>query len=827
MSSSGRFAVVHGHFYQPPRENPWLETVPREAGAQPFHDWNERIAAECYGANASSRRLDPVGRIDRISNNYRQTSFDFGPTLLSWLERARPDVHAAVVAADRDSAARLGGHGNAIAQAYNHTILPLSNDRDRLTQVRWGLADFEYRFGRPARGLWLPETAVDTGSLEALAACGVEFTILAPHQASRVRPLGGGDWRHAGGGSIDTRRPYLCRLPSGRTIALFFYDATLARAVAFEGVLHDGDRFADRILAAFDGREGPQLVHLATDGESYGHHHRFGDMALSVALDRLADAGVRLSSYAAFLAECPPAEEVEIVERTAWSCAHGVERWRSDCGCRAAAVPGWDQQWRSGLRVAFDALADAIDPWFESQAGALVREPWEMRDDFGRVLVDPARSALVPFLEGHATRPLSRAEAGRLAVLLEMQRARLFMFTSCGWFFDEPSGIETTQVLRYAARAIELGARLGFEPPPAFLDALSTARSNRPEVGTAADWFRQVVAPEAVSSRRLAAAGTVERLVGVRDGVVADPPIRIEIEPWLERETSPLVPEEEANGSRLSLGAAGILVGLATVVDERTLERASFTVAASRHGGFDVVCAAARAELPEEARRSADPLVAALSEAHDRGAHGTVVAEIVRRLGPEVFGLDVLGLASRSAFFPAVADELGRSVASRLGEFVPLARAIAHEATLVGEPRPAVVDLVLGLATSGARANLAGDRLRDGLLRIEERSRRVRSSGWLSAADLEDVREDVRRVAAGVRLRALAGGQPVPLEAQDILWWRIWAQPDVDPRLQEALDPLRDLLGFSPSAPATAAASADFAALLSATATGRPVGDRG
>ncbi|MFM7737398.1 MAG: DUF3536 domain-containing protein, partial [Alphaproteobacteria bacterium] len=487
MSSSGRFAVVHGHFYQPPRENPWLETVPRETGAQPFHDWNERITAECYASNASSRRLDPVGRIDRVSNNYRRTSFDFGPTLLSWLERARPEVHAAVVAADRDSALRFGGRGNAIAQAYNHTILPLSSERDRFTQVRWGLADFEHRFGRAPQGMWLPETAVDTGSLEVLAACGVVFTILAPHQAARVRPLDGGEWRHVGNASIDTRRPYLCRLPSGRTIVLFFYDAGLARAVAFEGVLHSGDRFADCILAAFDDRPGPQLVHLATDGESYGHHHRFGDMALSVASDRLVEAGVRLVGYGAFLAECPPSEEVEIVERTSWSCAHGVERWRSDCGCRAASVPGWNQQWRSGLREAFDALTAAIDPWFESEAGALVRDPWGMRDDFGRVLVDPARAALVPFLEGHATRPLARADAGRLALLLEMQRARMFMYTSCGWFFDEPSGIESTQVLRYAARAIELGRRLGFEAPAGFFDGLSSARSNLPEVGTAVD----------------------------------------------------------------------------------------------------------------------------------------------------------------------------------------------------------------------------------------------------------------------------------------------------------------------------------------------------
>ena len=820
MSAHERFAVVHGHFYQPPRENPWLETVPREAGAAPFHDWNQRIDAECYAANANSRTLDATGRIVRIGNNYRSMSFDFGPTLLSWLERTRPDVHAAVLAADRESAGRLGGRGNAIAQAYNHLIMPLANDRDRLTQVRWGLADFEHRFGRPAEGMWLPETAVDIGSLEALAACGVAFTVLAPHQAARVRPLGGGDWTDVAGASIDTRRPYLCRLPSGRSISLFFYDAGLARSVAYEGVLHSGDAFAGWVLAAFDDRPGPQLVHLATDGESYGHHHRFGEMALAVAIERLSEAGVRVTNYATHLAEHPPADEVEIVERTAWSCAHGIERWRSDCGCRAGGEEGWNQRWRTGLRAAFDALAGAIDPWFEGEAGALVSDPWVLRDDFGRVLPDRARRGLPALIEGHARRGLSDAERSRVAMLLEIQRARLFMYTSCGWFFDEPSGIESSQVLRYAARAIDLARRLGFAPPAEFLDLLATAKSNRPMVGTAADWFRDVVAPEAIPARRLAAAGTVERLVGVEDGVVADPPIRIDIEPWLERD-NPAPPAEDVPAfSRLSLGAAGVLVGLATVRDARTLESASFTVASARHGGFDVVCATAPADSPESAQRAAEPLVAAIAEAHDRGAHGTVVAEIVRRLGQDVYGLDVLGLASRAAFFPAVAAELERRVAARLGEFVPLARAITHEAAQVGQSRPPVVDVVLGLATARERAHEADDRVRDGLLRIEERLRRTRAAGAVTAADLHEVGEEVRRISEALRLRGVAGSAAAPVVAQNLLWWNVWSHPAMTPAMLEVLDLLRDQLGFATVAPEAAARSAPFGDLLAATAAG-------
>src|SRR4051812_11179720 len=279
---ASRHICIHGHFYQPPRENPWLEAVETQDSASPYHDWNERITAECYGPNASARILDENDRILKIVNNYASISFNFGPTLLSWLESRSPDTYAAIIDADRISRARFSGHGSALAQAYNHIILPLANARDKRTQVRWGLCDFEWRFGRKPEGMWLPETAVDVDSLEALAAEGIAFTILEPHQAKRVRKIGEKAWSETG---MDPTMPYRCTLPSGRTIAIFFYDGPISRAVAFENLLARGENLAHRVIGAFaDTRKHAQVVNIATDGETYGHHHRYGDMALAYAL---------------------------------------------------------------------------------------------------------------------------------------------------------------------------------------------------------------------------------------------------------------------------------------------------------------------------------------------------------------------------------------------------------------------------------------------------------------------------------------------------------------------------------------------------------------
>jgi alpha-amylase/alpha-mannosidase (GH57 family) len=505
-----RFLCIHGHFYQPPRENPWLEAVEIQDSAYPYHDWNERITAECYAPNAASRILDGEGRIERIVNNYSRISFNFGPTLLAWLEEEKPEVYRSILEADAESRERYSGHGSALAQGYNHIIFPLANRRDKRTQIRWGLADFERRFGRKAEGLWLPETAVDLETLDLLAEEGILFTILEPHQALRVRSKGTkkAEWQDVSGGRIDTTVPYEVVLPSGRRIAIFFYDGGVSRAVAFEGLLNSGERFAGRLMATVpEDSDDDRLIHIATDGETYGHHHRYGEMGLSYALHHVETEGLaRLTNYGEYLADHPPEMEVEIVENTAWSCVHGVDRWRRDCGCCSGGKPGWNQAWRAPLRQALDWLRDELAPRYEAAAGEYFLDPWAARDAYIDVLLDRSRESVDAFLlrasggnppEGeHRVRPLR---------LLEMQRHALLMYTSCGWFFDDLSGIETVQILGYAGRVVQLAGQL-FEPvEERFLERLERAKSNVPEKGTGRDLYERHVRPAMVDLPRVAA----------------------------------------------------------------------------------------------------------------------------------------------------------------------------------------------------------------------------------------------------------------------------------------------------------------------------------
>ena len=516
--SPSRLVCVHGHFYQPPRENPWTGRVEREPSAAPFHDWNGRITAECYEPCTRAEILDAEGRVVERFDVYRHISFNFGPTLLDWLARKAPGVHRAVVAADRAGCERFDGHGPALAQAYGHMILPLADERDKRTQVRWGIADFEHRFGRRPEGLWLPETAVDVETLEALAHEDLRFTLLAPAQARRVRRLGAGGeagegaWTDVSGGRVDPTVPYRVGLPSGRSVAVFFYDGELAQAVAFGGLLHDGDRFAETLLnraaaaGMADGKSGesedsPRLVHLATDGETYGHHHRHGEMALAWALRRLEREGaqrgdVDLTTYGRFLALRPPEHEVELVSPSSWSCPHGVDRWARDCGCRTGGEPGWSQGWRGPLRRAFDRLRDAVDPRFETEMGRLVEDPWDARDAYVQVMVDSAPPSRRRFLEEHRLRDLTGSEEERLWTLLELQRLRQSMYTSCGWFFSDPAGLETVQVLCYAARAAELADSLwGSGLQARLVEDLRAVQSNRPAEGDGAAFWRRHVEP--------------------------------------------------------------------------------------------------------------------------------------------------------------------------------------------------------------------------------------------------------------------------------------------------------------------------------------------
>ncbi|MFZ0864464.1 MAG: DUF3536 domain-containing protein [Candidatus Sulfotelmatobacter sp.] len=500
-----KYVCIHGHFYQPPRENPYLEAVELQDSAYPYHDWNERITAECYAPNAASRIVDSENRIIKLLNNYAQISFNFGPTLLSWMKDQAPRIYQAILEADQSSAQHFSGHGSAIAQGYNHMILPLANRRDKVTQVKWGMRDFETRFGRKPEGMWLPETAVDTETLEVLAEHGIQFTILAPRQAQRIRPKNSSKFEDVSGARIDPARAYLAELPSKKRINLFFYDGPVSQGVAFEGLLNDGKRFADRLMSGFsDSRQGPQLVHIATDGESYGHHHHYGEMALSFALDEIERQKVAtLTNYGEFLEKHPPKHLVEIVENSSWSCVHGVGRWREDCGCNSGGH-AWNQQWRAPLRAALDWLRDKLAPIFESRLKEYVRAPWATRDDYIRVILDRSEECRKAFFADHAIRPLEPHEQVTALKLLEMQRHALLMYTSCGWFFDELSGIETVQVIHYAGRALQLAEECSEEKiEPEFLQQLAMAKSNLPEHGDGAKIYEKWVKPAVVDIERV------------------------------------------------------------------------------------------------------------------------------------------------------------------------------------------------------------------------------------------------------------------------------------------------------------------------------------
>jgi alpha-amylase/alpha-mannosidase (GH57 family) len=503
-----RFICIHGHFYQPPRENAWLESIELQDSAAPYHDWNERIAAECYAPNAAARILDGEGRIEQITSNYSKISFNFGPTVLAWMKDKLPELHEAIVHADKLSQERFSGHGSALAQVYNHIILPLANPRDKQTQVLWGIRDFEQRFGRAPEGMWLSETAADNETLEALAEAGIKFTILSPFQASRSRELGKRAWRDVNGGHIDPTRPYLVRLPSRRSLVVFFYDGPVSQAIGFENLLASGERFAQRLMSAFhDRRRWEQLVHVATDGESYGHHHRHGEMALAYALQHLeSQQQVRLTNYGEYLEKHPPTHEAQIHQKSAWSCPHGVGRWMADCGCNSGQFPGWRQGWRAPLRHSLDWLRDELAPLFEARAAEFLQNPWEARNDYIGIVLDRSPENREKFLERHATRPLGEEEQIAVWRLLELQRHAMLMYTSCGWFFDELSGMESVQVVQYAGRAIQLAREVfGQDLEPGFLDRFQEAKSNISEHRDGRAIYNKFVKPAIVDRSKATA----------------------------------------------------------------------------------------------------------------------------------------------------------------------------------------------------------------------------------------------------------------------------------------------------------------------------------
>ncbi|HJS74873.1 MAG TPA: DUF3536 domain-containing protein, partial [Vicinamibacteria bacterium] len=631
-----RYVCVHGHFYQPPRENPWLEAIEPQDEAAPYHDWNERINAECYAPNTASRILDDRDRIIDIINNYARISFDFGPTLLSWLEEKAPLVYRAVLNADRESRDRFEGHGSAMAQAYNHAILPLASREDKEIQVVWGIRDFESRFGRKPEGMWLPETAVDLETLETLAAHDIRFTVLAPSQAARVRRFGETEWQDVSGARVDTTVAYLQLLPSGRSIALFFYDGPASRAVAFEKLLHRGENLARKLasIAREDGK--PRLGHIATDGETYGHHHPHGDMALAFALRAVeSQALATLTNYGAFLDRAPPNHEVEIAERTSWSCAHGVERWRSNCGCRTGGPPDWDQAWRAPLREALDWLRVRVTPHLKRMEAGLFKNPRSAVHDYVELILDRSLENVDRFLGVHTRRPLDSEERVAALKLLELERQLQLMYTSCGWFFSDVSGIETVQILRYSGRAAQLARDLFAVQTESlereYLELLSRAKSNRTGAGSARELYERNVKPSQATFETIAAHYAISAL----------------FEPYPEKARLYCYDVETSDTLSRQAGRTRLLSGTTRITSRITRASATLVYAVLHLGGHEVTAGVKRASGVVSGR--------ALEEPFEKGDTQRVLRLLDREFGPETYDL-------RSLF----GDEQRRAVESLL-----------------------------------------------------------------------------------------------------------------------------------------------------------------
>ncbi len=564
-----KYICIHGHFYQPPRENAWLEVIETQDSANPFHDWNERINFESYAPNATARILDDKGFIKNIVNNYSKINFNIGPTLLSWLEAKDAETYRLVLEADKIAQTQFGGHGTAIAQVYSHLIMPLANREDKITQVIWGIRDFEMRFGRKPEGIWLAETAVDTETLEILADFDIKYTILAPQQAKASRKIGSQTWNEGG---VDPRRPYICNLPSGKSISLFVYDGSTSQAIAFNGLLNSGKAFAGKLMSAFGDSNEAQLVHVATDGESYGHHHRYGEMALADCLNFIETRELaEISNYAQYLEMFPPTHEMQIHDNSSWSCVHGIERWRNDCGCNSGRA-GWHQRWRAPLRNALDWLRDELIPLYEREASLLVHDVWAARNAYIDVILNRSEANIDKFIEKNASKALNKEEKVQLLRLLEMQRNAILMFTSCGWFFDEISGLETNQIMQYACRAIDYAIQVGGEDLHSkFEQLLAKAPSNVYDNG--AIGYKKHVVPSRVNLERvgmhIAAASLFEKF-----------PQRLELFNYIS---------EKEDFERIIQGNQRIVLGRTTVKSRITFSEKQFSFIALYLGQHNII----------------------------------------------------------------------------------------------------------------------------------------------------------------------------------------------------------------------------------------------
>jgi alpha-amylase/alpha-mannosidase (GH57 family) len=684
-----RFICIHGHFYQPPRESPWLEAIEIQDSAFPYHDWNERISAECYAANALSRILDSEGRIVQLVNNYAGISFNFGPTLLLWMEKYATDAYEAILEGDKRSVEKFSGHGSALAQAYNHMILPLANSRDKTTQIIWGIKDFEYRFGRKPEGLWLPETAVDLETLDIVAQHEIGFVILSPGQARRVRSMDGGEWQDVSGVRIDHTMAYQVSLPSGRFMNLFFYDGPISQALAFEGLLDNGEAFAQRLLYAFpDDQSYPRLVHIATDGESYGHHHRGGDMALAYALHYIESNGyAKLTNYAQYLEHQPPTHEVEIFENSSWSCIHGIERWRSDCGCNSGGHPDWNQAWRAPLRAALDWLRDAVKPAYEKLARRLLTDPWGARDDYIDVIVDRSPERISAFLQRHAIRPFDSGDESKILELMELQRHAMLMYTSCGWFFDELSGIETVQVIQYAGRVLQLADKLfsrSFEPE--FLERLELAKSNIPEQRDGRTIYEKFVRPAMLDLKNVGAHYAISSLFhenGERSSIYS----------------YSAVMEDYRN---FQVGSAKFVIGRAKVTSKVTRVSTRLCFGVLHLGDHNIACGTGEYQGAQEY----EALVKEISEAFARADFPKTILLLGKHFGTSTYSLTSLFADERRKVLNMIMEPTLREAEAAYGSLyehhAPLIRFLRGSGTSLPKGLAMAAELCLNAKLRGA-----------------------------------------------------------------------------------------------------------------------------
>ena len=581
MGNNEVFLTIHGHFYQPPRENPWLEAIELQDSALPFHDWNERITRECYNPNSVSKIVDSRNRILDVVNNYAHMSFNFGPTLLSWMEHFAPLTYERIIKADIESITEHNGHGNAMAQVYNHIIMPLANKNDKITQVKWGIRDFEYRFGRNPEGMWLAETAVDDETLRVLVDNGIKFTVLSPYQADKFKQKNDKDWTDVSWGNIDPARSYRYYIKSapGKYIDLFFYDGAISRSVAFDELLKDGNKFIRRLKEGVsDCRNYPQLVNIATDGESYGHHTKFGDMALAYVLKiRAKDEGFTITNYAEFLDKYRSDCEVEIKQASSWSCFHGVGRWKEDCGCSTGGHPGWNQKWRKPLRNALDYLRDELVGVYEAEGAKYFnKNVWDVRNNYIEVILNRDEMNVRKFQQENFKPELSDDDKVRAMELLEIQRQALLMYTSCGWFFSEISGIETVQIMKYAARAMQLAEKFTDKNlEENFLNILAEAKSNIAEYGTGKDIFERFVRPSVVTPKQIASLWALSSLY----------------QDFEDEESVYCYTVTKHDYKKVQKGTSTFVVGNIEIQSKITLQKSNLVFALTQFSGGDFHCA--------------------------------------------------------------------------------------------------------------------------------------------------------------------------------------------------------------------------------------------